>query len=130
MSVIQYISYVRWTRRDFFIHINYTYKTEKNSLLFHFREWNFINEIISNYNHSHQFREWNYIYKNVTSGPLYVWDQLKSTHWNVSWSSPINLILLMRFKSELDNGFWTKNEAIKWKCDFALSFYVIIVTVV
>ncbi len=68
-------------------------KTEKNSVLFHFREWNFNHEnvsclvhhlyifvtdfhersflykIISNYNHSHQFREWNYMYKNVTSGP-------------------------------------------------------------
>ncbi len=70
---IQPVWSVRWTRRDIFIHIISLTKTEQNSvLLVDFHEQSFLYKIISNYNHSHQFHGWNYMYKNVTSGPLYI----------------------------------------------------------
>ncbi len=41
-------------------------KTEKNSVLFHFQEWNFIHENVSCL--VHHFREWNLIHEN-NEGP-------------------------------------------------------------
>ncbi len=41
------MSFIRWTRRDFFIHKISLTKPEQNSVLFQFHEWNFIHENVS-----------------------------------------------------------------------------------